>query len=350
MCGRIAIALSALLLSGCAIHPVPEDVTGVNTSHIVQQIRCEARTAAVGALISYLENRANDRVAPAQKWVDEYKRDPDTITRFKIADFNNEPNVENVLKTFFAIGVAYNFVLTMSEENNLTAGTANFKETVNRSVFTLGVGAGATRKRSNNRTFTVTDTFEYLIRTLNKIGLHGRPGCDGYIVQENYIYPIAGRVGIDKVVYDFLDLVFFRNLGKKDATNGPPTMTEQLTFTTNLDTSATPKIMFTPTGTGFQLTDAFITAGVKRNDLHEVTIGLALPTDALLYLASVRSVLYPAARSIATAPAPAGKGGGPAQHTVLGTRVIGSGTPAEALAVLAIDQVKSQEVRLQPPQ
>ena len=37
-----AIALS-FLGAGCAIHPLPQDVTGVDTYHIVRQIRCEAR-------------------------------------------------------------------------------------------------------------------------------------------------------------------------------------------------------------------------------------------------------------------------------------------------------------------
>jgi hypothetical protein len=77
----------------------------------------------------------------------------------------------------------------------------------------------------------------------------------------------------------------------------PPTMADKLTFTTTLDVSATPKITFTPTGTLLQLTDATITAGAKRTDTHE-TMGLALPTQAMAYLNSLRASLYTPARAV----------------------------------------------------
>jgi hypothetical protein len=35
----------AFAAAGCAIHPLPEDVTGVPTYVIAKKIRCEARTA-----------------------------------------------------------------------------------------------------------------------------------------------------------------------------------------------------------------------------------------------------------------------------------------------------------------
>ena len=36
-------------LGGCAIHPLPENVTGVKTAGIVHRIRCEARSAVLDA-------------------------------------------------------------------------------------------------------------------------------------------------------------------------------------------------------------------------------------------------------------------------------------------------------------
>ena len=45
-----ALAFSCgFISSGCAIHPLPENVTGVSTTHIVHRIRCEARDAVLDA-------------------------------------------------------------------------------------------------------------------------------------------------------------------------------------------------------------------------------------------------------------------------------------------------------------
>src|SRR5438552_495057 len=48
-----AIALS-FFGAGCAIHPLPEQVTGVDTPHIVRQIRCETREAVKSTLLDFL--------------------------------------------------------------------------------------------------------------------------------------------------------------------------------------------------------------------------------------------------------------------------------------------------------
>jgi hypothetical protein len=44
----LAIGIS-VILGGCAIHPLPENVTGVKTTRIVDRIRCEARDAVLAA-------------------------------------------------------------------------------------------------------------------------------------------------------------------------------------------------------------------------------------------------------------------------------------------------------------
>jgi hypothetical protein len=76
-----------------------------------------------------------------------------------------------------------------------------------------------TRKRSNDRTFTVTDTFGNLLTQLNTVVREdGRRDCDGYIVAANFIYPIVGHIGMDKLVYDYLDLALFGNLAGPKAT------------------------------------------------------------------------------------------------------------------------------------
>ncbi len=48
----------AFAVSGCAIHPLPEDVSGVPTYVIVRQIRCEARQAIIENAIGWLGSAA----------------------------------------------------------------------------------------------------------------------------------------------------------------------------------------------------------------------------------------------------------------------------------------------------
>ena len=95
---------------------------------------------------------------------------------------------------------------------------------------------------------------------------------------KNYIYSIAGRVGVDKTVRTFVELTVFGSLGGPAAQQGkgPPTMVDKLTFTTMINLSATPKVEFTPTGDRFQLLNANLKASADRSDRHEVAIGLAI--------------------------------------------------------------------------
>jgi hypothetical protein len=86
---------------------------------------------------------------------------------------------------------------------------------------------------------------------------------------------------------------------------------------------------------------------VRRTDKHQVTIGLAVDVAGV---DSVRGLLFSAGR---------GSGGGamiagrrstarqPAGMLYAGQRVTGGGTPSEVLGVIAIDQQKSKEFKLQ---
>lgn len=354
----LAILLSTLLvLAGCSIRPLPEDVTGVTTPQIVMRIRCETRAAVIEHLVNWLEDLGRDHtgqsgVALARELAAKYRANPRAIAEFRTDLKGREfEQVRNVIEVFTAIGVAYNFDLTMTVDNDLSAGSANFQRTVPGSVFKLGVGASMSRRRSNDRTFTITDTFSSLLTQLNvREWADGHRDCDEYVVQANHIYPIVGQIGVSKLVYDYLELTIFGALaGPKSTPSLPPTMADKLTFTTTLDASVTPKITFTPTGTAFQLTDAAITGELKRTDTHEVTMGLALPTNASSYLSSLRSFIFSPSRSVAVET----RGGrlGRKETTtsvVLGARVSGGGTPAEAMAVYAVDQLKSRQFQLVP--
>src|ERR1700730_15077007 len=193
-----AALAAASLMGGCAIHPVPEDVTGLRTADIVKQIRCETRDAARKIITRELERLATfGNNATAQELLTAFSADPEAIDGFN-PDLSfpgvSNKQVRNFFKVVYSTAIAYSFDLTMAEINNLGA-TFNFLGPWTN-VFTLGIVGNGDRSRSNERTFTITDKFAFLLRELNTLKqASGRRYCDGRIVGPNYIYPIAGQIG-----------------------------------------------------------------------------------------------------------------------------------------------------------
>jgi hypothetical protein len=343
----VSAAITLLVLTGCAIHPLPEDFSGVDTPDIVKRIRCETRDAVQTVVIAWVDKLAASGDPIAQQLSATYVRDREATSAFGPELFPGPAygKVRTMIDTFYKTGVAYSFDLNITEDNDLTS-QANLLRILPEHVFRLNVGAGALRKRSNQRTFTVTDTFGYLLKTLNDPA-RGRY-CDGQIVAANYVYPITGRIGVEKLVKDFIELTLFGNLAGSNS-GAVPTMTDKLVFTTTLNASATPSVVFTRVTSAFELADAQLTASAKRSDVHQVAIALALAGDRVADLATLRTYLFTAPRTGAPAAA-ARKSGSGSQTLYVGDRVTGGGTPSEVLAVIAIDQMKRRELQLYPAQ
>ncbi|AVT80650.1 hypothetical protein [Rhodopseudomonas palustris] len=344
----VSAAIALLVLTGCAIHPLPEDFSGVDTPDIVKRIRCETRDAVQTVVIAWVDKLAQSGDPIAQQLSATYAQNREATSQFGPELFPGRAydKVRTLIRTFYRTGVAYNFDLNITEDNDLTS-QANLLRVLPEHVFRLNVGAGALRKRSNQRTFTVTDTFEYLLKTLNDPSRGSY--CNGQIVAANYIYPITGRIGVEKLVKDFIELTLFGNLAGSN--NGAvPAMTDKLVFTTTLNASATPSVVFTRVTTAFDLADAQLTASAKRSDVHQVAIALALTGNEAADLATMRTYLFTAPRAGGAPTAAVRKTGGGSQTLYVGDRVTGGGTPSEVLAVIAIDQMKRRELQLYPAQ
>jgi len=333
---------------------VPEDVTGLDTYDIVRQIRCETRDALRREVVTWLDDLGRDhphqRASPiARRLADEYESNPESFSNFSTRLFPGPDyvHVRSTINLFANAGIAYNFDLTMTEDNDLTTDV-NFIRPLTRPKFTLGINAGLTRKRSNQRSFTVTDTFSYLVAKLNT-PVRGRYYCEPRLVAENYIYPIAGRIGVDKLVHDFVQLTLFGGLAGKQANpgeGGAPTMADKLTFTTTVSASASPKVEFAPIGHGLQLANASLSAKADRIDVHQVTVALAIDKTGMAGLDPFRSYLFSTERGGGTTSRQIGGRTSGAGPLIVGRRVTGGGTPSERLAVIAIDQLKSRELEL----
>lgn len=339
-------------MAGCAIHPEPEDVTGVDTADIVKQIRCETRDAGRRIILRELERLATfGSNATAQDLLTQYSANQDLMSGFNPnVSFPGRDNVQlrNLFNLIYSTGLAYSFTLTMNEQNDL--GTSwNFLGPWVPTKLTLGIGANANRSRENERTFTITDTLGYLLGPLNTQRPGKRQYCDGHVAMgPNYIYPIAGQIGVYKTVYTFLQMAIFDGLAPKPGGSGTtPAMADKLTFITTVDLSATPKLVFTQVGTNFQATDGSLTGLARRKDTHQVTVGVALDPGANAPLLSLRGFVFSGAGITDTRVASGRRGGG-GQLLVLNRVTASAVTRAEQLAVQIVDQVNSKEVTLVP--
>jgi hypothetical protein len=354
---RPSAAIGAVLLfSGCAIHPVPENVTGVTTYDIARQIRCETREAAKDRVLTEIRTlAAGSPYQPgdlrAQQLLARYEGDGEDISTFRPALFSGPDYA--LVRAYFTIiystAIAYSFDLTMDEQNNLGTTLDFLGPWVQK--FTLGVTADANRERSNEEVFTLTDTLGDLLVNLST-PQHGIPYCGPpQLPPPNYIYPIAGHIGVAKTVKTFFELNSFTTLASTDggsksgnAAQTAPTYTEKLIFTTIVDLSVLPKITFAPGGKQFQFVDASLTGLAKRLDTHKVYVALAVQPSGVASVTSLRNYLFPAP-AISTFSGQLGTRG----PVAVGNSVTAwARTPAEILALTAVDQVRSREIQIIP--
>jgi hypothetical protein len=287
----------ALVVTGCAIHPLPQDFSGVPTYVIVRQIRCETRQAVIQNALGWLTS--DPKVDPASRAIGVEFQGGRPIGEFSPKLFKGR--VHDIVAVFYDAGVAYTFDLDMSEMNNLDP-QIDLLQTWSQSKFTIGIKGGFDRKRENERLFTVSDSFSGLIRLPDDYCMDMLAGRN-YVVPENHVYPITGRIGVKRMIQDFIELTLFGRLGGPQSNvKGPPTLVDQLSFTTELSGSVNPIITFTPVGGGLHVADASLSASVDRKDLHKVTVGLAIAGAGLKLVAPLRQTLF--ATPLVTAYAP----------------------------------------------
>lgn len=286
---RAALVACCLLMAGCAIHPLPENVTGVPTYLIVRQIRCETRQVIIESTLGWLAS--DKRVDAASRDIGAEFSNGRPMSQFGPGLFKGP--VASIIQLFFDTGVVSFFELEMTEVNNVGAQLGLLKPFTN-SKLAVGLNGSVNRQRVNDRTFTISDTFSGLVRLPESycVGVdEGKPY--NYVVAENHAYPVAGRIGVQPLVHDFINLTLFANLaGKKDNPAGPPTLVDALEFQTEISGTAAPTVTFSPLGTGLSVTDASITGTATRRDLHKITMGLAIAGPGIKLVGPVRQSLF----------------------------------------------------------
>jgi hypothetical protein len=137
---RVTLALSlALLVTGCAIRPLPEQVAGITTFNIVKQIRCETREAAFNTFIKALADNPQEFGETTQRTAERFRDHPEMMDQFKPTLFAG--TARDFVNYFWNTGIAYNISLDMTETNNLDT-QIDFIKPLTGSTRTLGLSAG----------------------------------------------------------------------------------------------------------------------------------------------------------------------------------------------------------------
>jgi hypothetical protein len=214
---RLFLLGLAPLLVGCATHPLPENVTRSTTYDIVERIRCEAKRA--------------------------------------VLDHG---------RGFVDAALAYEFTFQITEDDNASGNATWTLPFLNGGSFSLVANAGLTKTRDAARIFKLVDSFAELRRAR----------CDGEVLEKNWIYPIAGDIGVYEVVSTFARLHKVDNpiKGSKDDVFS---FADTLVFTTVLGGGVKPKLTLAPVTEKFRLTEANGDFSAGRRDMHKVVLALA---------------------------------------------------------------------------
>jgi hypothetical protein len=284
---RLVLPLLSLIVSGCSIHPVQQDVTGVPPVDIIHHIRCETRLAiedkAIELLFAYKGGQHEPSINLAKslqaKRGQVWKFDPRILTTQEERAFYNR---------YIQTGIAYDFTLDITEDNK-AALLADPVRLITNGVVGIGVGASSEFSRNNARRFIMSDTFAKLLADDHLVC-----GGDG---AENFVYPIAGRIGIRELISTFIDLNEDKSLQTLDSGNSR-VFADTMTFLTTLTGSVSPHVEIAPVGNQWgAASPTSFSAFAQRIDKHMVIIGLSMDISkgvagaAVLPLADRRSAL-----------------------------------------------------------
>ena len=160
--------------------------------------------------------------------------------------------------------------------------TFKFLQALTGAAGTLSVSASDSHNRQSIRSFTITDTPQKLLAKFDdrrrRVYQYKVEGCcKKYTPDIDFRCPVTGDTGLTESTRTFVNPNLFDSPGDRDrTTSGPPTITDELTFTTTLTGSLAPKLTLSPVRHG--LVDASVSALDGRTDVHKLIIGLSLPS------------------------------------------------------------------------
>ena len=198
-----------LLVSGCAIHPQPKDVTGVSTFAIEQQIRCETRKAVIDLTLTYAATRPGD-------FEGSYRSEGN---RSKIlcgipgrSGRRHDPEPEHVHRREFVRPLASS---GPPASPTISSWTWPRSTTPTAGSMSEACSADAPSESHSKQGSTALGRIPGLSRSPTILASSSRSvtGCKDRIVGPNYIYPISGEIGVIDMIKEFVYMSIFGNLG-----------------------------------------------------------------------------------------------------------------------------------------
>lgn len=280
-----AAAAICVLLSGCSVRPLPDDVSTLSTEDIVLSMRCEVKSAVRDQIKYQLDDLGLSDMIP------DHVLQPANLDRVRKSHPDKGPRMAAMFQLFSTLTMAYAFDFDIIERNTAST-TGIFTWPFTGGTLTSSAGGGIDKIRNGKRVFTAVETFAELEQL---------PCGNVPIRPKNIVYPITGSIGMARVVNTFIQLTLLGGAGGSAAgIAGTPAhlFTDTLTFTTEWKGGAKAQLELAPVKGAFRLTrlDAEVTAG--RKDIHKVIISFTFPDTKALRDASGKGRIVAAAGSI----------------------------------------------------
>ena len=264
----IVCAGSLSFASGCAIHPLPEDVAPLKTVEIVDHIRCEMYDALrhqIVLIFDYTDNAEAHQIA----------RDIEAHPGRSLKEFEGKikllkPVYQHRINAYASTTIGYGFRFNITEQNVAKADVFFGLPWNPLSNFVVKANSTLDKTRTNTRRFFKVETFKDLLLSSDCLG---QP-----LNEANIVYPITGSIGLRNVVDDFFKLTTRGAKTVQDDSKDVRNFSEQLTFTTAISGSINPRVQLSPVTDAFKLAEAGADLTASRTDIHELTLTFDLGT------------------------------------------------------------------------
>lgn len=264
------ILLLPLLVTGCSVHPMLDDVsTPYRTEDVIRHARCEMRDAVIATIrqskhfygASAVEIvKLVDTLTGRIKAIDEAnEKRPNPATWMSYKDRLSEH--ELWLKGYMEVAVAYDLNFDITERDNYDGGLGFKMPFTSPAALDVSAASLLHLTRQGQRQFKTGDRWGKLI--LNR-------SCDARPPRNsNSVYPISGSIGIDRLVASFVDI--------SDQGGAKDSFVETLTFTTQVGANATAGLKLNAVPHSFRVVSASASVEAGRIDVHKLVMSIVFP-------------------------------------------------------------------------
>lgn len=291
-CRMLVHCAAAAVLASCGTRPQVDDVTGVNAFRIAQAIRCELRDALIELVagqyasagdVAYAKSLRTRDFNSSEADEEESKRFVDLFKRAKSdakaaqAIGGRPDELTAAILRYEQASVGYEFDLDLTRTNSFGGGI-DLLGSFSRGTISASPGASFEGKRNAIRSFRLLDPFSTLLTNRPTIRVcNDLRTAEPQLRSPNGAYPIAGRLGLDRLLREFISFNQSANLVGPVSSPTIPTMAETIEFTTTLGAGIAPELKLAPLGQAIEITGAKLSLSSSRVDRHKVVLTFSLP-------------------------------------------------------------------------